>query len=63
MNKKIHCYSCGRDTETSEVRQFSEKSILRCKDCLSINFKVLEDVDSPTAKQSVPVEDGKLQEA
>lgn len=51
---KIHCFSCGRDTETDEVKQFSEKSILRCKRCHSLNFKPLgESIPLPVQAQEI----------
>lgn len=60
---KIHCFSCGRDTETNEVRQPTEKPIRRCGNCRSLFFKVLEE-DSPSPKSEVvQKEDESLQEA
>ena len=40
---KIHCFSCGHDTETEEVKQPTEKPILRCAKCRSLNFRKWEE--------------------
>lgn len=39
----IHCYSCGHNSYIEEVPQKVGRALKRCKNCRSLNFRLLHE--------------------